>query len=49
MTEEPGPDGATQYVCPGAFGPCTPPGPQLGIVNNSTGTNDILTSPGVGY
>ena len=35
--------GATQYVCPGAPGPCTPPGPQFGIVNNFTGRNDILT------
>lgn len=41
--------GATQYVCPGAPGPCTPPGPVFSIVNNFTGANDILTSPGGGY
>src|SRR6266700_1422655 len=40
--------GATQYNCPGG-NPCTPAGPQFGIVNNFTGTNDILTSPGGGY
>jgi hypothetical protein len=39
--------GATNYVCPGAPGPCTA-GPQF-ISNNITGDNDILSSPGNGY
>jgi len=41
--------GATNYTCPGFPGPCTGGGPQFGIVNNFTGNNDILTSPGGGY
>jgi len=39
--------GATNYLCPGAPGPCTA-GPQY-IPNNLTGNNDILSSPGNGY
>ena len=39
--------GATQYVCPGAPGPCS--GARQYIGNNFTGDVDILSSPGGGY